>query len=658
VVGEGVAIGRARYTLPAGEGGVVKTTTAAALVLMLCAPSMAATGGGGDVDERYRWNLQDLYATPEEFLAARAALAARLGELEEGKGTLATSPGTLRRVLDRSYTFAKELGRLFAYAAMRSDEDTRVPENLGALQEMQQLATTFAAKTAWVAPEILAMPPGMVDRFLEQEPGLAPYAFFLKDTERQREHTLSPAEEKLLAEMGMLAAAPATVYGILANADLPFPEIVLSDGTKVRLDQAAYTKYRALPNRADRILVFREFWGTFQKFERTMGVILDAQVRRDDFYARARHYPSALAAALSASNVPEAVYHTLIQEANRALPTLHRAFALRARLLGIEDLAYHDIYPPLVPQLELTFPVEQGKALVLEAVAPLGEEYVAVTKKGFESRWIDFFPRPGKRSGAYSQGAAYEVHPYVLMNYNDDYESVSTLAHEWGHTMHSYLANATQPYPTADYSIFIAEVASTFNEALLLEKMLAKAGSDEERLFLLGSYLEGLRGTFFRQAMFAEFELNIHELAARGEALTGAKLSAIYGELLRRYHGHGQGVMRIDDLYAVEWAYIPHFYRNFYVYQYATSLAASALLAQEVLNGASGARERYLALLKAGGSRYPYELLHEAGVDLATPEPYRALVSRMNWAMDEIERIIARRQEGAVPAPARQQARP
>ncbi len=635
----------------------MKTTTLVALAVMVWAPSLAATGTGGDVDERYRWNLQDLYATPGDFLAARAALAERLAELEAGRGSLAASPAALRRVLDRSYGFAKELARLFAYAAMRSDEDTRVPENLGALQEMQQLATTFAAKTAWVAPEILAMPPGTVDRFLQQEPALAPYAFFLKDTERQREHTLSPPEEQLLAEMGMLAAAPANVYGILANADLPFPEIVLSDGTQVRLDQAAYTKYRALPNRADRVLVFREFWGTFQRFERTLGVILDAQVRRDDFYARARRYPSALAAALSASNVPEAVYRTLIQEANRALPTLHRAFALRARLLGIEDLAYHDIYPPLVPQLDLVFPVEQGKALVLEAVEPLGEEYVAVTRKGFESRWIDFFPRPGKRSGAYSQGSAYDVHPYVLMNYNDDYESVSTLAHEWGHTMHSYLANATQPYPLADYSIFIAEVASTFNEALLLEKMLARAGSDEERLFLLGSYLEGLRGTFFRQTMFAEFELAIHELSARGEALTGAKLSSLYGELLRRYHGHAQGVVRIDDLYAVEWAYIPHFYRNFYVYQYATSLAASALLAQEVLRGVPGARERYLGLLKAGGSRYPYELLREAGVDLATPEPYRALMARMNWAMDEIERIVARRQGAGGVAAGRQASR-
>ncbi|MBP1621606.1 MAG: pepF, partial [Acidobacteria bacterium] len=394
---------------------------------------------------------------------------------------------------------------------------------------------------------------------------------------------------------------------------------------------------------ADRLLVFGEFWKTYGAYQRTFGVTLDAQVKRDLFYARARNYPNCLAAALDAGNVPESVYRTLIAEVNRALPTLHRAFKLRGRLLGIADLAYHDIYPPLVPELEVRFPIDAGKALMLESLAPLGAEYSAVVRRGLEGRWMDVYPRTGKRSGAYSNGAAYDVHPYVLMNYNDDYESVSTLAHEWGHALHSHLANQAQPYPTADYSIFVAEVASTFNEALLLDRMLKQATSDDQRLYYLGSYLEGLRGTFFRQTMFAEFELAIHEAGERGEALTSEKLSAMYGELLRRYHGHDAGVLRIDDAYTVEWAYIPHFYYNFYVYQYATSLAASTQLAREVMDGKPGARERYLGLLRAGGSRYPYELLREAGVDLASETPYRALVAQMNWAMDEIDAIVARR---------------
>ena len=595
------------------------------------------------VAEKHRWNLDDLYPTTAEFDAARKTLAGRLPGLEEHKGHLSASPAAMKAALDAFFGVAKDLNRISSFAGMRSDEDTRVAATLGARQEVQQLSTEFAARTSWLAPEVLALPAGTVEKFLSAEPGLAPYRFFLLDLERQRAHTLSPAEEKLLAQAGLVAPAASSLYGVLHNADMPFPEVTLSDGTKVRLDSSAYSKYRALPNRDDRVLVFREFWKVHREFERTFGVALDAQTKRDLFYARARNYDSCLAAALDGGNVPESVYRTLISEANRALPTLHRAFKLRGRLLGIPDLAYHDIYPPLVPSLKWDFPIEAGEKLVVDAVMPLGREYAGVVEKGFASRWMDVYPQPGKRSGAYSNGSAYDVHPYVLMNYNDDYESVSTLAHEWGHAMHSYLANAAQPYPTADYSIFVAEVASTFNEALLLKKMLAEAKTDDERLYLLGSYLEGLRGTFFRQAMFAEFELAIHEAAERGEALTGEKLSAMYGELLRRYHGHDAGVVRIDDAYTVEWAYIPHFYYNFYVYQYATSLAASTQLVREVIDGKPGARERYLGLLKAGGSRYPYELLREAGVNLASPGPYRALEAQMNWAMDEIEKLVAKK---------------
>ena len=590
----------------------------------------------------YRWNLGDLFRTEAAFDAARQQFAARLPDLDAQRGKLGPSPAGMKATLDLYFGMAKDLGRIASYATMHSDEDTRVQEALGARQEVQQLAADFATHGAWIAPEVLALPPGTVDGFLKQERGLAPYAFFLHAIERSRAHTLSPGEEKLLAQAGLVTPAPATISGILANADLPFPEVTLSDGKKVRLDQAGYSRYRALPNRADRILVFQQFWKTYKEFERTFGTTLDAQVKRDLFYARARNYPSCLASALDNSNVPEGVYRTLIAEANHALPTLQRAFKLRGKLLGIPDLAYHHIDPPRVTHVDVHFPIEKGEALVLEALAPLGPEYVETVRKGFAARWMDAYPRPGKRSGAYSNGSAYDVHPYVMLNYNDDYESVSTLAHEWGHTMHSFLANAAQPYPTADYPIFVAEVASTFNEALLLRRMLAQAASDDERLFLLGSYLENLRGTFFRQAMFAEFELAIHEMAEKGEALTGAKLTQTYGELLRRYHGHDQGVVRIPDEYTVEWAYIPHFYYNFYVFQYATSLVASTQLSREVLDGKPGARDHYLAMLKAGGSRYPYDLLKEAGVDLATPAPYRALEAQMNWAMDEIEKIVAR----------------
>ena len=589
------------------------------------------------------WNLADLFATPQAFDEARQTLARRLPELDAHQGQLGTSAKSLADALDLYFGLRKDLLRVRAWAERSADGDTRVPEALARRQELVQLASQFEARAAWLAPELLALPAGAVTRFVAAEKRLEPYAFVLSEIERRRPHTLSPGEEKLLAQAGVLADAPSSLRGILANADLPYPEVTLSTGEKVRLDAAAYTKYRALPARADRELVFREFWTLHQSFERTFGVALDAQLQRDLFYARARKQPTALSAALFESGVPEQVYRTLVSEANRALPTLHRAFKLRARLLGIPDLAYHDLYPPLTKGAGPTYPIDKGKTLVLEALAPLGPEYVAGVRQGFDQRWMDTYPRPGKRSGAYSDGSAYDVHPYVLMNYNDDYEGLTTLAHEWGHAMHSHLANGAQPFPRADYATFAAEVASTFNEALLLDDLLKHARSDDERLFLLGSYLEGLRLTFFRQTMFAEFELATHEAAERGESLSGARFTKIYGDLLRRYHGSDQGVVRIEPREHLEWAYIPHFYYNFYVFQYATSLAASSQLAQEVLAGKPGAKERYLGLLKAGGSRLPHELLKEAGVDLATPAPYRALEARMNWAMDEIEKVLARR---------------
>jgi oligoendopeptidase F len=323
---------------------------------------------------------------------------------------------------------------------------------------------------------------------------------------------------------------------------------------------------------------------------------------------------------------------------------LHRYFKLRGRMLGIADLRYWDVYPPIV-NLDKPFPLAVGKELAIAAVAPLGADYVKQFSASLQGRYSHVYPQPGKASGAYMAGRVYGTHPYVLMNYNDNYDAVSTMAHEWGHGTHALLAAQNQPYPTFNYSIFTAEIASTLNQALLLDRMLKVAQNDEERLFYLGSELESLRQTFFRQAMFAEFELAIHETVEKGGALSGPKMSQIYGDLLRRYHGHDQGVLRIDDLVTVEWAAVPHFYRNFYVYQYATSIAASSMFAERILKGEPGAVDTYLGLLKAGGSDYPYELVQRAGVDLATPAPYRALVARMNRIMDQIEAILAQQKK-------------
>jgi oligoendopeptidase F len=365
-------------------------------------------------------------------------------------------------------------------------------------------------------------------------------------------------------------------------------------------------------------------------------------LKQDTVYSKVRKYPDSLARALDRNRVPVAVLDTLIAQTNLSLPTLYRYFRLRAKMLDVPQLHYYDIYPPLVHS-EIKFPLADAQQMVLQAVAPLGQDYVAAMDTGFNSRWMDAYPRPNKQSGAHMAGIAYDAHPYVLMNYNADYESVTTLAHEWGHAMHSYLANRAQPFVTAGYAIFVAEIASTFNEQLLLQRMLKNSLTDDERLLYLGSALEQMRATFFRQAMFAEFERNIHVRVDSGEPLTGASLTKTYCDILKRYHGVQDGVVAIDDAYCVEWAYIPHFYNGFYVYQYATSIAASALFAQRVSRGEPGALERYLNLLRAGGSDYPYELVKTAGVDLATPAPYQALVAQMNAVMDEIEAILAKR---------------
>jgi oligoendopeptidase F len=424
---------------------------------------------------------------------------------------------------------------------------------------------------------------------------------------------------------------------------MPWPKVTLSDGKEVTVDQSMYEKYRSSGNREDRKRVFDAFWSKWKEFERTFGVSFYEQLKKDSVTAKVRRYPDSLSEVLDGNKLPPAVYAMLIEQSNANLPTLHRYFRLRAKMLGVSEMRYYDIYPPLVSSGTQNFSINDATQLMLAAVRPLGEDYVKAMENGTRNRWMDVYPRPRKQSGAYMNGAAYDVHPYLLLNHNDDYESVSTLAHEWGHAMHSYLANQSQPFITADYPTFTAEIASTTNEVFLLDHMLKIAKSDEERMLYLGSALENLRGTFFRQAMFADFERQVHDAVDKGESLTGEALTKVYGEILKRYHGDREGVVKIDDLYTVEWAYIPHFYRRFYVFQYATSIAAGSMFADEILKGTPGARDRYLDILRAGGSRYPYELVKAAGVDLAAPAPYQAIVRRMNNIMDQIEAIQARK---------------
>lgn len=590
-----------------------------------------------------RWNLADLYATVAAWHEDAAKLDGQLKEFTARcKGNLGDSPRRLKECLGTQADMNKRYGRLAVYAFELYAEDTGAPLGLELRQKTQVMGTRLSEATSFVNPELLKLGAHEIQRLVDQDRELLIYRHPIERVLRAAPHTLDDSGEQIVATFGLATGAANSTYNILSNAEVPWPTVKLSDGKEVRIDQAAYTHYRELPNRDDRKKVFDAFWGKWKEFERTFGVTLYESFKKDSAYAKVRKYPDSISRALDNNHIPVAVYDTLIAQANANLPTLHRYFRLRAKMLGIAEMRYYDIYPPLVKS-ELKYPIAEGKRLMLESARALGDAYVAAISKGLADRWMDVYPRPRKQSGAHMAGFAYDVHPYVLMNYTDNYQSVSTLVHEWGHAMHTYLANREQPFVTASYPIFTAEIASTFNEALLLDYVLKNSKSSDERLLYLGSALEGLRGTFFRQAMFAEFERQVHALVDKGESLTGQKLTQIYGEILRRYHGDKEGVVKIDDLYAIEWAYIPQFYSPFYVYQYATSLAASSLLAEEVMRGAPGARERYLRLLGAGGSDYPYELVKRAGVDLATAAPYQAVIARMNKVMDEIEAIQARK---------------
>jgi len=591
-----------------------------------------------------RWNLAEIYPSVEAWNADAAKIEAQMKEFAGCKGRMGESAARFRQCLDLEADMTKRYHRMAAFSGEQAAEDTGNAAYLELDQKADLVESRLNEATAFVDPEILHIGKEKVAQFLAQDPGLAIYRFPLDQTLRKAAHTLNDEGEALIANFGLMNNAGGSAYSILTNADIPWPKIKLSTGEEVTLDQSAYTKYREAQNRDDRKQVMDSFFGAFKTYERTIGINLYSQLKQDTVYSKVRKYPDSITRALDRNNVPVAVFDTLIAQTNANLPTLYRYFRLRARMLGVPQLHYYDIYPPLVKG-DFKIPYAEGRKLVLDAVAPLGKDYVAALTYGLDHRWMDLYPRPRKQSGAHMDPFAYDVHPYVLMNYNDDYESVTTIAHEWGHAMHSYFANKAQPFVTSDYAIFVAEIASTFNEELLLQHVLKTAKTNEERLYYLGSALEQLRATFFRQAMFAEFERNIHARVDKGEPLTGEALTKTYCDILKRYHGASEGVVAIDDAYCVEWAYIPHFYNAFYVYQYATSIAASSLFAKRVEANEPGALERYLNMLKAGGSNYPYELVKTAGVDLATPAPYQALAARMNSIMDEIEAILAKQKK-------------
>jgi oligoendopeptidase F len=589
------------------------------------------------------WDLTDLYPAPEAWTTEYGRVKEAATALDRYKRRLGESAAVLLEALDSISRVNKEAARLYTYAALKADEDLSIPANQERRQQGGALYTLIAEKTAWLAPEVLSLGETRVRSFERESTELEDrHGFFLDNILRAAPHTLGLEAESVLAAAGDVLQQPDSVYGQLANAELPFPTVMLSGGKNVRLDQAGYVQHRQSPNRGDRKLVFDTFWGAWKDYEGTTGALLTTQIMGDVFRAKSRKYKNALSAALFPDNMPEAVYRTLVAEANRGLPALHRYFRLRKQLLGIEGpLEYYDVYPIMFPGIaEPKFTIADSERMTLEALKPYGDEYLGMLHRGFAGKWTDAFPRRNKASGAYMNGSAYDVHPYVLLNHQDDYDSLSTFAHEWGHAVHTQLTTKYQPYETSHYSTFVAEAASIANEMLLNDHLVRHAKSREEKLFYLGEGVESIRGTFFRQVMLAEFELAIHEEIEAGRPLSGARMSELYLAILRKYYGEAEGVMTISPAYGIEWAYIPHFYFNFYVYQYATSIAGAARFTDAIIAEGKPAADRFLALLRAGGSDYPYELYKRAGIDMASPAPYRALISRMNRVLDDIESLL------------------
>lgn len=588
-----------------------------------------------EIPEEFKWRLEDIYASNdlwEQDVAKAKEMAAKISSYQ---GTLGQSGSRLLEVLTLQDELTKTMDQIYVYARMRRDED-----NANATyQALTDRATTLSVQTysalSYIQPEILAISDERLNQFVKEEAGLEHYRLLIDEIVRFKPHTLSASEEALLAEMGELSGAPSKIFGMLNNADLRFPMITDEQGEKVELTKGRYTQFMESKDRAVRQGAFEALYATYGKHRNTIAATLTSAVKRDVIYARVRKYESALKASLFADNIEQSVYDNLIETVHEHLALMHRYVELRKQMLGLDELHMYDLYVPMVPEVEMNISYDQAVETIEAALQPLGEDYGRVLKEGFTSGWIDVHENEGKTSGAYSWGA-YTTHPYVLMNYQNNVNNMFTLAHEMGHALHSYYSNHNQSYTYADYRIFVAEVASTLNEALLMQHLLATTTEKTKRMYLLNYYMEQFRGTLFRQTMFAEFEKIIHAKTEKEEALTADSLGEIYRELNVHYHGPQ---MVMDSQIDLEWTRIPHFYNNFYVYKYATGFSAAISLAKQILTEGAPAVERYLTFLKSGGSDYPLELLKKAGVDMTSPTPIREALAVFKELLDEMEAL-------------------
>ncbi len=586
-----------------------------------------------ELPTEYTWDLSVVYANVDAWDQDVARIEGLLPELTSLQGTLAQGAAKLLRALNLRDEIAQILYQLYTYASNLKNSDSTEPTGQALDERAGSLVARIGAALAFIEPELLAIPQETVSGWLKSEPRLAVYGYELQELARQRAHIRSAEVEGILAQFGDVTRAPSEIFEILTNADLKFPEIEDEQGQKIQLSHARYGRLLENQNRRVRRDAFKNYYSGYQSILNTLGTTLAAEVRSHVVSARVRGYPSALAAALEPRDIPLDVYHNLVKTINANLPKLHRYMALRRKIMGLEDLRIYDTYAPLVPQADLAVPYDEARDTVTAAFKPLGADYADALGKAFSKRWIDVYENVGKRSGAYSSGS-YSTPPFILLNYQERVRDMFTLAHELGHSMHSYFTRRTQPFVYGNYTIFVAEVASTLNEALLNDYLLKTRDEPMLRKSLIVQQLDDIRATIFRQTMFAEFELDIHTRTEAGEPLTSDALSKAYYELVKRYQGPP---VTLDDEIAFEWARIPHFYYNFYVYQYATGLSAALALSRQIIDEGQPAVDRYLKFLSSGSSRSSIDMLRDAGVDMTTPAPVQAAMDTFDRLVDELE---------------------
>ncbi|MEW6250516.1 MAG: oligoendopeptidase F [Planctomycetota bacterium] len=591
-----------------------------------------------EIEQKYLWAVEAIYPDEAAWEKDYEHVAGQIDKLAALKGTLSKGPDALLKALQLREEVAKPFEKAFVYAFLISDQDTRENKPQGMKDRLRNLAVRYGEAMAWFEPELTAIDLAKIKEWMGQNQDLAVYAHYFDNVFRQKKYILSEREEQLIALGGQVAATPHNAYDLLINADIKMPSIKDEKGQDFEVTDSAFYILMGKADRRVRKDGYEAIVGTYKGFRNTAAALLNGEVQTHIFNVRARGYESCLQASLSPSNIPAGVYNNLIQTVNTNLPLLHRYTTLRKNLLKLEDGVHdYDLYVPLTSAVELKYTYEEAVAEMLKAFAPLGPAYVAEVKKGVDSRWIDVFPTKGKQSGAYSSGT-YLTQPYILLNFYGRYEDVSTLAHEMGHSMHSFLSRQTQPYVYADYDIFCAEVASVTNEILLQQHVLKQIKDPQTKLYLLSQFLEGFRGTVFRQTLFSEFEQAVHEMAEKGQPLTADSLGAAYGGIMKKYYGADYLHDELVDNY---WIRIPHFYRNFYVYKYSTSYCAAANIAARIQKGDPQVVEAYLTFLKSGGSKYPIELLKGAGVDMTSPQPIDDAMKLFEGWLAEAEKVAA-----------------